>query len=163
MIRSRWRDDVNGDGKVDTQDWLHTKDGQGEGKETEDNQITLTVNGSIYGGMTREQAEQAQKDTAAGKTVELPKQAVKLATATFTTNKAGDYLISSSDEDKPVAQWKAEDGVDLTNLPSGYATFVFDIANKDQTRKARPVSNRPRTIRSPRMFMRLRSLRMRPS
>ena len=82
--------------------------------------------------MTREQAEQAQKDTAAGKTVELPKQAVKLATATFTTNKAGDYLISSSDEDKPVAQWKAEDGVDLTNLPSGYATFVFDIANKDQ-------------------------------
>ena len=124
--------DVNGDGKVDTQDWLHTKDGQGEGKETEDNQITLTVNGAIYGGMTREQAEQAQKDTAAGKTVELPKQAVKLATATFTTNKAGDYLISSSDEDKPVAQWKAEDGVDLTNLPSGYATFVFDIANKDQ-------------------------------
>lgn len=124
--------DVNGDGKVDTQDWLHTKDGQGEGKETEANQITLTVNGAIYGGMTREQAEQAQKDTAAGKTVELPKQAVKLATATFTTNKAGDYLISSSDEDKPVAQWKAEDGVDLTNLPSGYATFVFDIANKDQ-------------------------------
>ena len=124
--------DVNGDGKTDTADWLHTKDGQGEGKETEDNQITLTVNGSIYGGMTREQAEQAQKDTAAGKTVELPKQAVKLATATFTTNKAGDYLISSSDEDKPVAQWKAEDGVDLTNLPSGYATFVFDIANKDQ-------------------------------
>lgn len=124
--------DVNGDGKVDTQDWLHTKDGQGEGKEMEDNQITLTVNGAIYGGMTREQAEQAQKDTAAGKTVELPKQAVKLATATFTTNKAGDYLISSSDEDKPVAQWKAEDGVDLTNLPSGYATFVFDIANKDQ-------------------------------
>lgn len=124
--------DVNGDGKVDTQDWLHTKDGQGEGKETEDNQITLTVNGAIYGGMTREQAEQAQKDTAAGKTVELPKQAVKLATTTFTTNKTGDYLISSSDEDKPVAQWKAEDGVDLTNLPSGYATFVFDIANKDQ-------------------------------
>lgn len=124
--------DVNGDGKTDTADWLHTKDGQGEGKETEDNQITLTVNGAIYGGMTREQAEQAQKDTAAGKTVELPKQAVKLATATFTTNKAGDYLISSSDEDKPVAQWKAEDGVDLTNLPSGYATFVFDIANKDQ-------------------------------
>lgn len=128
--------DVNGDGKVDTQDWLHTKDGQGEGKETEDNQITLTVNGSIYGGMTREQAEQAQKDTAAGKTVELPKQAVKLATATFTTNKAGDYLISSSDEDKPVAQWKAEDGVDLTNLPSGYATFVFDITNRDQDTKA---------------------------
>lgn len=124
--------DVNGDGKTDTQDWLHTKDGQGEGKETEDNQITLTVNGAIYGGMTREQAEQAQKDTAAGKTVELPKQAVKLATATFTTNKAGDYLISSSDKDKPVAQWKAEDGVDLTNLPSGYATFVFDIENKDQ-------------------------------
>lgn len=124
--------DVNGDGKTDTADWLHTKDGQGEGRETEDNQITLTVNGTIYGGMTREQAEQAQKDTAAGKTVELPKQAVKLATATFTTNKAGDYLISSSDEDKPVAQWKAEDGVDLTNLPSGYATFVFDIANKDQ-------------------------------
>lgn len=124
--------DVNGDGKVDTQDWLHTKDGQGEGKETEANQITIRVNGTLYGGMTREQAEQAQKDTAAGKTVELPKQAVKLATATFTTNKAGDYLISSSDEDKPVAQWKAEDGVDLTNLPSGYATFVFDIANKDQ-------------------------------
>lgn len=124
--------DVNGDGKVDTQDWLHTKDGQGEGRETEANQITIRVNGTLYGGMTREQAEQAQKDAAAGKTVELPKQAVKLATATFTTNKAGDYLISSSDEDKPVAQWKAEDGVDLTNLPSGYATFVFDIANRDQ-------------------------------
>ena len=124
--------DVNGDGKTDTADWLHTKDGQGEGRETEVNQITIRVNGALYGGMTREQAEQAQKDTAAGKTVELPKQAVKLATATFTTNKAGDYLISSSDEDKPVAQWKAEDGVDLTNLPSGYATFVFDIANKDQ-------------------------------
>lgn len=124
--------DVNGDGKTDTADWLHTKDGQGEGRETEANQITIRVNGTLYGGMTREQAEQAQKDTAAGKTVELPKQAVKLATATFTTNKAGDYLISSSDEDKPVAQWKAEDGVDLTNLPSGYATFVFDIANKDQ-------------------------------
>lgn len=124
--------DVNGDGKVDTQDWLHTKDGQGEGRETEANQITIRVNGTLYGGMTREQAEQAQKDAAAGKTVELPRQAVKLATATFTTNKAGDYLISSSDEDKPVAQWKAEDGVDLTNLPSGYATFVFDIANRDQ-------------------------------
>ena len=124
--------DVNGDGKTDTADWLHTKDGQGEGRETEANQITIRVNGTLYGGMTREQAEQAQKDTAAGKTVELPKQAVKLATATFTTNKAGDYLISSSDEDKPVTQWKAEDGVDLTNLPSGYATFVFDIANKDQ-------------------------------
>ena len=124
--------DVNGDGKTDTADWLHTKDGQGEGRETEANQITIRVNGTLYGGMTREQAEQAQKDTAAGKTVELPRQAVKLATTTFTTNKAGDYLISSSDEDKPVAQWKAEDGVDLTNLPSGYATFVFDIANKDQ-------------------------------
>lgn len=124
--------DVNGDGKTDTADWLHTKDGQGEGRETEANQITIRVNGTLYGGMTREQAEQAQKDAAAGKTVELPRQAVKLATATFTTNKAGDYLISSSDEDKPVAQWKAEDGVDLTNLPSGYATFVFDIANKDQ-------------------------------
>lgn len=127
--------DVNGDGKTDTADWLHTKDGQGEGRETEANQITIRVNGTLYGGMTREQAEQAQKDTAAGKTVELPKQAVKLATTTFTTNKAGDYLISSSDEDKPVAQWKAEDGVDLTNLPSGYATFVFDIANKDQDTK----------------------------
>ncbi|MEQ2643107.1 cell surface protein [Bifidobacterium longum] len=124
--------DVNGDGKTDTADWLHTKDGQGEGRETEANQITIRVNGTLYGGMTREQAEQAQKDAASGKTVELPRQAVKLATATFTTNKAGDYLISSSDEDKPVAQWKAEDGVDLTNLPSGYATFVFDIANKDQ-------------------------------
>lgn len=124
--------DVNGDGKTDTADWLHTKDGQGEGRETEANQITIRVNGTLYGGMTREQAEQAQKDAASGKTVELPKQAVKLATTTFTTNKAGDYLISSSDEDKPVAQWKAEDGVDLTNLPSGYATFVFDIANKDQ-------------------------------
>lgn len=124
--------DVNGDGKVDTQDWLHTKDGQGEGKETEDNQITLTVNGSIYGGMTREQAEQAQKDTAAGKTVELPKQAVKLATATFTTNKAGDYLLSSRKGEKPAGVWKAENGIDLTNPPSGYATFVYDIANKDQ-------------------------------
>lgn len=124
--------DVNGDGKVDTADWLHTRDGQGEGRETEANQITIRVNGTLYGGMTREQAEQAQKDAASGKTVELPRQAVKLATATFTTNKAGDYLISSSDEDKPVAQWKAEDGVDLTNLPSGYATFVFDIANRDQ-------------------------------
>lgn len=124
--------DVNGDGRTDTADWLHTKDGQGEGRETEANQITIRVNGTLYGGMTREQAEQAQKDVASGKTVELPKQAVKLATATFTTNKAGDYLISSSDEDKPVTQWKAEDGVDLTNLPSGYATFVFDIANKDQ-------------------------------
>lgn len=124
--------DVNGDGKVDTADWLHTRDGQGEGRETEANQITIRVNGTLYGGMTREQAEQAQKDAASGKNVELPRQAVKLATTTFTTNKTGDYLISSSDEDKPVAQWKAEDGVDLTNLPSGYATFVFDIANKDQ-------------------------------
>lgn len=124
--------DVNGDGKTDTADWLHTKDGQGEGKETEDNQITLTVNGSIYGGMTREQAEQAQKDTAAGKTVELPKQAVKLATATFTTNKAGDYLLSSRKGEKPAGVWKAENGIDLTNPPSGYATFVYDIANKDQ-------------------------------
>ena len=50
--------------------------GQGEGRETEANQITIRVNGTLYGGMTREQAEQAQKDTAAGKTVELPKQAV---------------------------------------------------------------------------------------
>lgn len=124
--------DVNGDGKVDTADWLHTRDGQGEGRETEANQITIRVNGTLYGGMTREQAEQAQKDAASGKNVELPRQAVKLATTTFTTNKTGDYLISSSNEDKPVAQWKAEDGVDLTNLPSGYATFVFDIANKDQ-------------------------------
>lgn len=124
--------DVNGDGKTDTADWLHTKDGQGEGRETEDNQITLTVNGAIYGGMTREQAEQAQKDTAAGKTVELPRQAVKLATATFTTNKAGDYLLSSRKGEKPAGVWKAENGIDLTNLPSGYATFVYDIANKDQ-------------------------------
>lgn len=128
--------DVNGDGKVDTQDWLHTKDGQGEGKETEDNQITLTVNGAIYGGMTREQAEQAQKDTAAGKTVELPKQAVKLATATFTTNKAGDYLLSSRKGEKPAGVWKAENGIDLTNPPSGYATFVYDIANRDQDTKS---------------------------
>lgn len=127
--------DVNGDGKVDTQDWLHTKDGQGEGKETEDNQITLTVNGSIYGGMTREQAEQAQKDTAAGKTVELPKQAVKLATTTFTTNRAGDYLLSSRKGEKPAGVWKAENGIDLTNPPSGYATFVYDIANRDQDTK----------------------------
>lgn len=124
--------DVNGDGKTDTADWLHTKDGQGEGKETEDNQITIRVNGTLYGGMTREQAEQAQKDTAAGKTVELPKQAVKLATATFTTNKAGDYLLSSRKGEKPAGVWKAENGIDLTNLPSGYATFVYDIANRDQ-------------------------------
>lgn len=124
--------DVNGDGKVDTQDWLHTKDGQGEGRETEDNQITIRVNGTLYGGMTREQAEQAQKDTAAGKTVELPKQAVKLATTTFTTNKAGDYLLSSRKGEKPAGVWKAENGIDLTNPPSGYATFVYDIANRDQ-------------------------------
>ena len=127
--------DVNGDGKTDTADWLHTKDGQGEGRETEANQITIRVNGTLYGGMTREQAEQAQKDTAAGKTVELPKQAVKLATATFTTNKAGDYLISSRKGEKPAGVWKAENGIDLTNPPSGYATFVYDIANKDQDTK----------------------------
>lgn len=124
--------DVNGDGKVDTQDWLHTKDGQGEGRETEANQITIRVNGTLYGGMTREQAEQAQKDAASGKTVELPKQAVKLATTTFTTNKAGDYLLSSRKGEKPAGVWKAENGIDLTNPPSGYATFVYDIANKDQ-------------------------------
>lgn len=128
--------DVNGDGKTDTADWLHTKDGQGEGKETEANQITIRVNGTLYGGMTREQAEQAQKDAASGKTVELPKQAVKLATTTFTTNKAGDYLLSSRKGEKPAGVWKAENGIDLTNLPSGYATFVYDIANKDQDTKA---------------------------
>lgn len=127
--------DVNGDGKTDTADWLHTKDGQGEGRETEANQITIRVNGTLYGGMTREQAEQAQKDTAAGKTVELPKQAVKLATTTFTTNKAGDYLLSSRKGEKPVGVWKAENGIDLTNPPSGYATFVYDIANRDQDTK----------------------------
>lgn len=127
--------DVNGDGKVDTADWLHTKDGQGEGRETEANQITIRVNGTLYGGMTREQAEQAQKDTAAGKTVELPKQAVKLATTTFTTNKAGDYLLSSRKGEKPAGVWKAENGIDLTNPPSGYATFVYDIANRDQDTK----------------------------
>lgn len=124
--------DINGDGKTDTADWLHTKDGQGEGRETEANQITIRVNGTLYGGMTREQAEQAQKDAAAGKTVELPKQAVKLATATFTTNRAGDYLLSSRKGEKPAGVWKAENGIDLTNLPSGYATFVYDIANRDQ-------------------------------
>lgn len=124
--------DVNGDGKTDTADWLHTKDGQGEGRETEANQITIRVNGTLYGGMTREQAEQAQKDTAAGKTVELPRQAVKLATATFTTNKTGDYLLSSRKGEKPAGVWKAENGIDLTNPPSGYATFVYDIANRDQ-------------------------------
>lgn len=124
--------DVNGDGKTDTADWLHTKDGQGEGRETEANQITIRVNGTLYGGMTREQAEQAQKDAASGKTVELPKQAVKLATTTFTTNKAGDYLLSSRKGEKPVGVWKAENGIDLTNPPSGYATFVYDIANRDQ-------------------------------
>lgn len=128
--------DVNGDGKTDTADWLHTKDGQGEGRETEANQITIRVNGTLYGGMTREQAEQAQKDTAAGKTVELPKQAVKLATTTFTTNKAGDYLLSSRKGEKPAGVWKAENGIDLTNLPSGYATFVYDITNRDQDTKA---------------------------
>lgn len=128
--------DVNGDGKTDTADWLHTKDGQGEGRETEANQITIRVNGTLYGGMTREQAEQAQKDTAAGKNVELPKQAVKLATTTFTTNKAGDYLLSSRKGEKPAGVWKAENGIDLTNPPSGYATFVYDIANRDQDTKA---------------------------
>lgn len=127
--------DVNGDGKTDTADWLHTKDSQGEGRETEANQITIRVNGTLYGGMTREQAEQAQKDTAAGKTVELPKQAVKLATTTFTTNKAGDYLLSSRKGEKPAGVWKAENGIDLTNPPSGYATFVYDIANRDQDTK----------------------------
>lgn len=124
--------DVNGDGKTDTADWLHTKDGQGEGRETEANQITIRVNGTLYGGMTREQAEQAQKDVASGKNVELPRQAVKLATATFTTNKAGDYLLSSRKGEKPAGVWKAENGIDLTNPPSGYATFVYDIANRDQ-------------------------------
>lgn len=127
--------DVNGDGKTDTADWLHTKDGQGEGRETETNQITIRVNGALYGGMTREQAEQAQKDAAAGKTVELPKQAVKLATTTFTTNRAGDYLLSSRKGEKPAGVWKAENGIDLTNPPSGYATFVYDIANRDQDTK----------------------------
>lgn len=124
--------DVNGDGRTDTADWLHTKDGQGEGRETEANQITIRVNGTLYGGMTREQAEQAQKDVASGKTVELPKQAVKLATTTFTTNRAGDYLLSSRKGEKPAGVWKAENGIDLTNLPSGYATFVYDITNRDQ-------------------------------
>lgn len=128
--------DVNGDGKTDTADWLHTKDGQGEGRETEANQITIRVNGTLYGGMTREQAEQAQKDAASGKNVELPGQAVKLATATFTTNKAGDYLLSSRKGEKPAGVWKAENGIDLTNPPSGYATFVYDITNRDQDTKA---------------------------
>lgn len=124
--------DVNGDGRTDTADWLHTRDGQGEGRETEANQITIRVNGTLYGGMTREQAEQAQKDAASGKTVELPKQAVKLATTTFTTNKTGDYLLSSRKGEKPAGVWKAENGIDLTNPPSGYATFVYDITNRDQ-------------------------------
>ena len=128
--------DVNGDGRTDAADWLHTKDGQGEGRETEANQITIRVNGTLYGGMTREQAEQAQKDAASGKTVELPKQAVKLATTTFTTNKAGDYLLSSRKGEKPAGVWKAENGIDLTNPPSGYATFVYDIANRDQDTKS---------------------------
>ena len=128
--------DINGDGKTDTADWLHTKDGQGEGRETEANQITIRVNGALYGGMTREQAEQAQKDAAAGKTVELPRQAVKLATATFTTNRAGDYLLSSRKGERPAGVWKAENGIDLTNLPSGYATFVYDITNRDQDTKS---------------------------
>lgn len=128
--------DVNGDGKTDTADWLHTKDGRGEGRETEANQITIRVNGTLYGGMTREQAEQAQKDAASGKTVELPKQAVKLATTTFTTNKIGDYLLSSRKGEKPAGVWKAENGIDLTNPPSGYATFVYDIANRDQDTKS---------------------------
>lgn len=96
------------------------------------------MNGSIYGGMTREQAEQAQKDTAAGKTVELPKQAVKLATTTFTTNKAGDYLISSSDEDKPVLNGRPR-MVWIDDLPPPDTPRSFQTSRtRIRTRKARP-------------------------
>lgn len=124
--------DMNGDGVVDTKDWLHTTAGRGEGKESVDNQITITLKGTLYG--TLDQADAAAAKAAAAKgVVDVPKTAKALATATVTTNKAGTYTVSSDTADNPAGTVKAASGVDLSNLPTGAATWVWTINNADQS------------------------------
>lgn len=127
--------DINKDGKIDTNDWLHTKAGQGEGKENENNQISITVKGEAIGVQTSEQAKKLMDDAKKGAVTQLPEGAMTLATTEFKTNKAGDYLVSNDEKDKTkaVAGWQLADGVDEDNLPSGYLAFRWTILNKDQS------------------------------
>lgn len=115
-------EDINGDGVVDTHDWLHTRTGWGEKAETEGNQITLVVKGELLGGLATDQMASLLQNPSA----KLPEGVTRLATTEFSTNHAGTFLISSSDEDeKRVASWHPEPGVVLDELESGYQFFRF--------------------------------------
>jgi hypothetical protein len=126
--------DSNNDGKVDTQDWIHTNQGWGEGKESEDNQLALTVKGEYIAAASREDALKYMAQTKSGKKItDLPAGMKVVATTEFTTNKAGTFTVSG--KDGADAKWTPADGQTMDNLPSGYGTFRYQILNKDQDTK----------------------------
>lgn len=75
-----------------------------------------------------------------------------VATASFTTQEEGHFLVTSTDDPNAKARWVPEPGVDLNNLPEGAYTFGWEINNyrqriTEQT-GANPNNNYP--VRSPR-------------
>ena len=126
--------DSNGDGKIDTYDWLHTAKARQAGDYSEATQAPITVEGELVGTIGHDEYQKQMNRTATGETVTtLPKGMKTLATVTFDVTRAGDYLVSNEASDKPKAQWKAAKGVDLKNLPGGYQTIRWRIVNGHQT------------------------------
>lgn len=124
--------DSNGDGKIDTYDWLHTAAARESGDYREDTQAPITVEGEMVGTVDKDAYDKYVAAAKKNPLTTLPEGMSVLATTTFDVTRAGDYLVSDEQGDNPTATWKAEEGVDLRNLPSGYVTFRYRIVNADQ-------------------------------
>ena len=125
-------EDSNGDGTVDTYDWLHTKAARDAGDYTEDTQAPITVIGEYVATADKAVFDQYSQAAKTDPQTELPEGMSVMATTEFQVSKAGSYLVSDEEGDDPAGVWKAADGVDLDNLPAGYGTFRYRIANEDQ-------------------------------
>ena len=124
--------DANGDGKVDTYDWLHTKDARDKGAYSEDTQAPITVTGEYVATADKATYEKYLAASRKDPQTTLPKGMKVMATTSFDVTRAGDYLVSDTASDKAAGVWKAADGVDLKNIPAGYGTFRYQIRNEDQ-------------------------------
>lgn len=124
--------DSNGDGKVDTYDWLHTAEARKKGDYSEDTQAPITIVGEYIASADQATYEKYLTLAKKGTVTSLPDGMKVYATTTFDVTKAGTYLVSNLSSDKPTSEWKAVDGESLDSLPSGYGTFRYRILNENQ-------------------------------
>lgn len=129
-------EDANQDGKISTEDWIHTKEGHGSQKEREDNQIALTVEGVLIGPLDPHYVKKEIKKVADSQifqtTQSLDSRLPVVATTNFKVSRSGKYFTSSQKEHNPDGLWKASEGNNLQALRPGAYTFAFRVENKSQ-------------------------------